>query len=238
MGHGGGFSADGSVRIEAADLAGRRASGCATAPGHRSPWTGYASFTASTSSTTRRSGPRQLQPAAPDAARAARPSRRPGAATAHPPPRLLRRASANGRSRETSAATATVRSWPVTATDPCPSSGCSPSTPARARIDRASFRRVGTGLECRSGGAKLHRGCSSGPSRRSTTRAKQVFVVGRGRRGEAESAGEDVHLSVPVDCRPRCPSLPPRVRVQFRAHTAHTPPIQNVGGTCVRRFYF
>ena len=62
--HGGGFSIDASVRIEAADRAGRerrlrydrRKSLFGIAPGHRSPWTGCANSTASTSSTTTRNG--------------------------------------------------------------------------------------------------------------------------------------------------------------------------------------
>ena len=54
--HGGGFSVDASVRIEATDRAGRerllrydrRKSPGGTAPAHRSPWTGCASATAFT----------------------------------------------------------------------------------------------------------------------------------------------------------------------------------------------
>jgi hypothetical protein len=48
--HGGGFSVDGSVRIEAADRAGASAC-CATAPDRRSPWNGSANSMASTFST-------------------------------------------------------------------------------------------------------------------------------------------------------------------------------------------
>ncbi len=54
--HGGGFSVDASVRIAAADRAGRErllrvSACCAIAPGHRSPWTGCTNLTPSTCST-------------------------------------------------------------------------------------------------------------------------------------------------------------------------------------------
>ena len=58
--HGGGFSVDASLRIEAADRAGclrllqydRRKSPCWIAPGHHSSWTGYVNSNPSASSTT------------------------------------------------------------------------------------------------------------------------------------------------------------------------------------------
>jgi hypothetical protein len=92
--HGGGFSVDGSVGIEAADRAGRERllRYCARPP-----------FALGRL--------RELDrewPAVPDHARAARPPRRDGATAASPPPPLLRRAGANGRSQEISAATVTV----------------------------------------------------------------------------------------------------------------------------------
>ena len=111
--HGGGFSVDGSVRIEAADEAGRERllRYCARPP-----------FALDR---LRELGPERLlyevtklgpgggRLAAPRPPGAARPPRRPGAAAARPPPPLIRRAGANGRTREIFAATANGSTRPL-----------------------------------------------------------------------------------------------------------------------------
>ena len=90
--HGGGFSVDGSVRIEAADRAGRERllRYCARPPFALDRLRELDPERLLYDEHQTRSG--RERPAAPDAAGAARPPRRPGAAAARPPPPLLRRA--------------------------------------------------------------------------------------------------------------------------------------------------
>ena len=94
--HGGGFSVDGSVRIEAADRAGRERllRYCARPPFALDRLRELDPERLLYEST--KPGPGGNGPLLPDAAGAARPPCRAGPATARPPPPLLRRVGANG----------------------------------------------------------------------------------------------------------------------------------------------